>query len=241
MENSFGNSQEGNKKDGKLLNNVKRILRTGFIAGAGAFSQTPATAQEIESSTPFVDRDAQYSVVYEPQNSNGSDSNYEPTVDHSQYNEKQVDTRYHEGDFSQEDVTLPPQILKLEKERRQAVEMMLTLLEEKLRNLGSPNSLNAFGKTYPIRKGSVPDILVAQAQHIHTAISDLLSTVRGVNYRNEEALLLIEAVVDGYEKFVSAYAAFLENNKKSAEMLNRILPVTGALLKEQDNHKSAVY
>jgi hypothetical protein len=133
----------------------------------------------------------------------------------------------------------PPQIVRMEQERNEALIVTLAKIEVLRRELGDPTTLLAYGREYPIREGSLADTLVANAQALHGVAAGVLDEVKGVDYRLEEASVKIESLFAAYEHLMVQYAGILENNPKVAEMVLRMVPgmeaVTQATVREPAN------
>lgn len=124
----------------------------------------------------------------------------------------------------------PPEIVKIEQERSEALMITFAKIEMMQKELGGNlTTLIAYGREYPIREGSVADILVAKAQSLHGVATKVLDEVKGVDYRLEEASTKIETFLAAYEELMIQYAGILENNPKAAEMVARMVPGMEAL------------
>jgi len=133
----------------------------------------------------------------------------------------------------------PPQIVRMEQERNEALIVTLAKIGVLRRELGNPTTLLAYGREYPIREGSLADALVANAQALHSVSASVLDEVKGVDYRLEEAAVKIESLLAAHEHLMVQYAGILENNPKVAEMVSRMVPgieaLTQAAVRESAN------
>lgn len=124
---------------------------------------------------------------------------------------------------SQKAPEIPPQIAKMEQERKEALEMMIALFKEKRYEIGRLNSLIAHGREYPIREGSEVDKDVAEAQTLHKISVETLQLVKGLDYRKEEIGAKLEKLFAVHEDMVTRLAEIAEKYPEQAKELKKIM------------------
>ena len=126
---------------------------------------------------------------------------------------------------------MPPQIEKMEQERKEALEMMVALFKEKRYEIGTLNSLVVHEREYPIREGSQIDKDVAEAQVLHKIATETLASVRGLDYRKEEIGTKLEKLFEVHEDLTTRLAEIAE---KYPEQANEVKKLMQGLFKQSD-------
>jgi hypothetical protein len=130
---------------------------------------------------------------------------------------------------------MPPIIAKMEQERHDAFSIVLEKIREKREQFGTPVSVIVYGKEYPMREGSESDRTVAEAQMLHRAAQEILSEMRGVDYRQEEAAAKLVELLDQNELLTTRYAELIEYFPDLADTIKKMVPGVSPIIEEGYN------
>lgn len=148
--------------------------------------------------------------------------------------------------MSQEQVSnippVPPQIAKMEREKREGFAIVLEKIKTKRAEMGPVTSLVAYGKEYPIREGSEADMTVAEAQMFHEAAKNVLEEVRQINnLRQEQAAAKMVELLNENELLTSRYAEILEYFPELAPQIKKMIPSLSSTETKNDDNKYLVH
>lgn len=136
---------------------------------------------------------------------------------------------------------VPPQIAKMEQERKEALTIVLEKIKIKRSEMGAAISLNAYGKQYPVREGSEADKTVAEAQMLHEAAKNIYEEVKGHDYRQEQAAIKMVELLNENELLTARYAEMLEHFPDLALQIKKMVPSLSSTETKNDDSKYLVH
>jgi hypothetical protein len=125
---------------------------------------------------------------------------------------------------SQKAPEIPPQIAKMEQERKEALTVVLAQIEHIVQEEGVPRSVEIYGREYPLRNNSESDLLVAKTQQYIKASKKVLENVRGRDYRQEQAAAKLVDLLEENRLVTEKYAEFLEHFPALASSIKHMMP-----------------